>query len=307
MAGNRGMTGSAIVRLLQTEGYTNLLLKSRSELDLCSQQAVNAFFKQEKPDYVFLAAAKVGGIQANIRQPAEFLYENLMIQNNVIHAAYMNGVTKLCFLGTSCIFPKNTQQPMKEDQLLSGYLEDTNEAYALAKIAGLKLVSYLRREYGFNGVSIMPCNLYGTNDHFDLQQSHVLSALIRKFVDAVDNNDENVTVWGSGKARREFMHVDDCARAAIFVMEHYDGEQFINVGWGTDVSIKELAEIIGKKTGFHGNIIFDISRPDGMMQKCLDVTRMRNIGFTPRIDLDEGIARTIMEYRALKAAGKIDR
>jgi GDP-L-fucose synthase len=269
-------------------------------LDITQQEQVKAFFDKEKPEYVFLAAARVGGIQANIDHPADFLYENLTIQNNVIHQSYLSGVKKICFLGSSCIYPSKCSQPMKEEYLLTGPLEPTNEGYALAKIAGLKMLEFYRKQYGFCGISVMPCNLYGTNNSFDPLNSHVLSALVKKLVDAVDNKAQSITIWGTGAARREFMHVDDAAEAILFLMEHYDSPQLINIGWGEDVSIKELALMIAQKAGFEGELIWDITKPDGMLRKCMDVSRIRTLGHTPEITLKNGIQKTIEEYREVK-------
>jgi GDP-L-fucose synthase len=301
VAGHIGMVGSAIVRALKKSGFGNLLLRSSSELDLRDPLAVEKFFEAKKPDVVILAAARVGGIQANIDHPAEFLYENLAIQNNVIHQSFLKGVKKFCFLGSSCVYPRECPQPMKEEYLLTGPLEPTNEGYALAKIAGLKMVEFYRKQYGFPGISVMPCNLYGTNDSFDPKNSHVLSSLIKKFVDAVEGGAESVTIWGTGRVRREFMHVDDAAEAILFLMERYDSPQIINVGWGEDVSIKELAFLIAKKAGFEGEFVWDKSKPDGMPRKCLDVSRMKALGFTPKIHLEDGIQKTIEEYKELKS------
>ena len=300
IAGHRGMVGSAILRKLKERGYENLICRTHEHLDITQQEQVEEFFDKERPEYVFLAAARVGGIQANIDHPAEFLYENLAIQNNVIHQSYLHGVKKLCFLGSSCIYPRACPQPMKEEYLLTGPLEPTNEGYALAKIAGLKLVEFYRKQYGLPWISIMPCNLYGTNDSFDLLNSHVLSVLVKKIVDAVDNERKSVTIWGTGTARREFMHVDDAAEAFLFLMEQYDSARTINIGWGEDVSIKELAVLIAEKAGFQGNLIWDKSRPDGMPRKCMDVSRMKSFGYSPVITLEEGIEKTIAEYRDLK-------
>lgn len=300
VAGHNGMVGSAIVRLLRSLGLNNLILRSRDDLDLRDFLMVREFFETEKPDVVILSAARVGGIQANINRPAEFLYENLAIQNNVIHHSFLGEVKKFCFLGSSCIYPRDCSQPMKEEYLLTGPLEPTNEGYALAKIAGLKMVEFYRRQYGFNGISVMPCNLYGTNDSFDPLHSHVLSALVKKFVDAVDSGAKNITIWGAGKAKREFMHVDDAAESILFLMEHYNSPQIINIGWGEDISIKELALLIAQKAGFDRELIWDTSRPDGMPRKCLDVSRMKDLGYTPKIILEEGIQKTIEEYRKLK-------
>lgn len=302
VAGHNGMVGSAIVRLLVERGFGNLLLGGRDELDLKDSLAVAEFFESQKPDIVILAAARVGGIQANLNFPAEFLYENLVIQNNVIHQSYLNDVKKFCFLGSSCVYPRQCQQPMKEEYLLSGSLEPTNEAYALAKIAGLKMVEFYHRQYGFDGVSVMPCNLYGTNDNFDPDGSHVLSALVRKFVDAVDSQAESVTVWGCGKSRREFMHVDDAAEAILFVMDHSELTGLVNIGVGSDVSIKELASMVSEKAGYKGKINWDTSRPDGMPRKCLDISRISDLGFKSNVSLEQGTQKTIEQYRELKAA-----
>ena len=300
IAGHRGMVGSAILRKLKERGHQNIVCRSHEHLDLTQQKDVEDFFDKEQPGYVFLAAARVGGIQANIDHPAEFLYENLVIQNNVIHQSFLHGVKKLCFLGSSCIYPMECPQPMKEEYLLTGPLEPTNEGYALAKIAGFKMIEFYRKQYGFCGISVMPCNLYGTNDSFDPLHSHVLSALVKTFVDAVDSGTQSVTIWGTGKARREFMHVDDAAEAILFLMEHYDSHQIINIGWGEDISIKELALLIAQKAGFEGKLIWDTSRPDGMLRKCMDVSRMKDLGYTPKITLEEGIQKTIEEYKELK-------
>jgi GDP-L-fucose synthase len=299
VAGHTGMVGSAIVRKLEAEGFLNLLLKTHSELDLLDQEAVKKFFEENNPEYVFIAAAKVGGIHANNTYRAQFIYENLQIQNNLIHYAYESGVKKLLFLGSSCIYPRNAPQPMKEEYLLSGELEATNEPYALAKIAGLKMIECYRKQYNFPGISVMPCNLYGTNDSFDLENCHVLSALIKKFVDAVGNQTESVIIWGSGKAKREFMHVEDAAKAIIFMIENYDDDQFINVGWGKDICIFDLANMIAELTGYKGKIECDHSQPDGILRKCLDVSRMNDVGFSPEITLRDGIVKTIEEYKAM--------
>jgi GDP-L-fucose synthase len=300
VAGHEGMVGSAIVRLLTKKGFDNLVLRRLDELDLRETTAVAKFFESEKPAVVILAAARVGGIQANIKHPAEFLYDNLAIQNNVIHLSYLHGVKKFVFLGSSCIYPKECPQPMKEEYLLTGALEPTNEGYALAKIAGLKMVEFYGKQYGFNGISLVPCNLYGTNDSFDPLNAHVLSALVKKFVDAVDSGTEGVTIWGTGSARREFMHVDDAAEAVLFMMQHPDCPQIINVGWGEEISIKELAGLIAQEAGFKGKLIWDKSKPDGMKRKCMDVCRMKALGFAPKITLKEGIRRTIEEYKIKK-------
>lgn len=300
IAGHNGMVGSATMRLMEKEGYTNLVCRSSKELNLTSQAAVHAFFETEKPEVVILAAAKVGGIQANIDNPATFLIDNLQIQNNICEAALKNGVEKLVFLGSSCIYPKECPQPMKEEYLLTGKLEPTNEGYALAKIAGLKLLEGMHKQYGFNSISLMPCNLYGPNDSFDLKHSHVLSALVKRFTDAADNNDADITLWGTGIARREFLHVDDVARAIVFMMENYNDPNFINIGCGTDVSIKELAEMIAQKTGFKGQINWDSTKPNGMLKKCMDVSRMKALGFEPSIALEQGVDQMIEIYKTLK-------
>lgn len=289
VAGHNGMAGSAIVRKLRAEGYDNLILKSSSELDLRSQAAVEKFFKEEKPEYVFLAAAKVGGIMANNTYRADFLYDNLMIESNIIHQSYVHGVKKLLFLGSSCIYPKMAPQPLKEEYLLSGYLEETNEPYAIAKIAGIKLCENYRRQYGCNFLSAMPTNLYGPNDNYDLNNSHVIPALIRKFHEAKINNSPNVEVWGSGKPLREFLHVDDLADASYFLMQNYSGEQFINIGYGGEITIKDLAFMICDIVGFEGQIIFDLSKPDGTPRKLLDSTILRNLGWKPSIALKDGL------------------
>jgi GDP-L-fucose synthase len=297
VAGHEGMVGSAIVRLLTKKGFNNLVLRRLDELDLRDGPAVTDFFASERPEAVILAAARVGGIAANMNHPAEFLYDNLAIQNNVIHESYLHGVEKFVFLGSSCIYPRQCAQPMKEEYLLTGPLEPTNEGYAMAKIAGLKMIEFYGKQYGFRGICLVPCNLYGTNDSFDPQNAHVLSALVKKFVDAVDGGAENVTIWGTGRARREFMHVDDAAEAVLFMMQCEDCPQIINVGWGEEVSIKELANLIAKETGFKGKLVWDESRPDGMPRKCMDVGRMKALGYTPGISLKEGIRKTIEEYK----------
>lgn len=289
VAGHRGLVGSAIVRKLQADGATNLLLRTRQELDLTDQAAVAAFFAAEKPEYVFLAAAKVGGIQANNTRPAEFLYENLAIQANVIHSAWVNGAKKLCFLGSSCIYPKLAPQPLKEEYLLTGPLEPTNEWYAIAKIAGIKQCQAYRRQYGFDAISLMPTNLYGPGDNFDLQNSHVLPALIRKFHEAKLAGAPEVVIWGTGTPLREFLHVDDMADAAVFLMRSYSEEQFVNVGSGEDLSIRDLAGLVADVVGYSGRIVNDASKPDGTPRKLMDVSRLRAMGWCPRIGLREGI------------------
>ncbi|HEY6205834.1 MAG TPA: GDP-L-fucose synthase [Chthoniobacterales bacterium] len=292
VAGHRGMVGSAVVRRLKIDGFANLLMRDRSQLDLTAQEAVRKFFQQERPEVVVFAAAKVGGIKANNDFPVEFLLENLRIQNNVIAAAHETGVRKLLFLGSSCIYPKFAPQPIPESALLTGPLEPTNEAYAVAKIAGIKLCQAFSREYGANFVSAMPTNLYGPNDNFDLETSHVLAALLRKAHEAKTNKARELVVWGSGKPRREFLHVDDAASACLFLLQKYDSPEIINVGCGEDISIRELAERICDVVGFEGELTWDTSKPDGTPRKLLDVAKLKNLGWQPTISLREGIART---------------
>ncbi|BCS80358.1 GDP-L-fucose synthase [Anaerocellum diazotrophicum] len=296
VAGHRGLVGSAIVRRLQKEGYTNLVLKGREEVDLTRQEEVERFFEKERPEYVFLAAAKVGGIHANRTYPAEFIYQNLMIECNVIHSAYKYGVKKLLFLGSSCIYPRECPQPMKEEYLLSGYLEPTNEAYAVAKIAGLKLCQYYKRQYGANFISCMPTNLYGPNDNFDLNSSHVIPALIRKFHEAKIQGKPYVEVWGTGKPLREFLHVDDLADACLFLMKNYDDELWINVGSGEEVSIAELANMIKEILGYKGEIVFNPDMPDGTPRKLLDISRLKSLGWERKISLYDGLRSTYEWY-----------
>jgi GDP-L-fucose synthase len=300
VAGHRGMVGSAIVRKLTASGFKNLVLRTSKELDLRDQQAVKTFFESEKPAYVFLAAAKVGGIVANNTFRGEFLYDNLMIQNNIIHHSYVNGVKKLLFLGSSCIYPKLAPQPLKEEYLLSGYLEPTNEPYAVAKIAGIKMCENYRTQYGCNFISAMPTNLYGPNDNYDLNNSHVIPALIRKFYQAKTNGEATVEVWGSGKPLREFMHVDDLADASMFLMEHYNGLEFINVGTGTDLSIKDLATLVKETVGFTGEIVFNTSKPDGTPRKLMDVSRLTSLGWKAKISLKDGL-RAVVEKEFVNA------
>lgn len=289
VAGHRGMVGSAIIRKLHTEGYKNIVVRSSSELDLRNTQAVQQFFEQEKPEYVILAAAKVGGIHANNVYRAEFLYDNLMIQNNVIHQSYVHGVKKLLFLGSSCIYPKNAPQPMKEEHLLTGLLEQTNEPYAIAKITGIKMVENYARQYGCNFTAVMPTNLYGPNDNYDLQNSHVLPALIRKFHEAKIQNLPEVEIWGSGKPLREFMHVDDLADACLFVMNNYNHWEFLNVGSGEEISIGDLAILIKDIVGYQGGLIYNIEKPDGTMRKLMDSKKIKDLGWISQIDLSQGI------------------
>lgn len=289
VAGHRGLVGSAITRNLQENGYTNLVFRTSGQLDLTKRDQVDAFFEEEQPEYVFLAAAKVGGIVANNNFPADFIRDNLMIQTNVIDAAHQNHVKKLLFLGSTCIYPKLAAQPMREDSLLTGELEPTNEAYAIAKIAGIKMCQAYNRQHGTNFISIMPTNLYGPNDNFDLNSSHVLPALIRKFHEAKLNNAPTVEVWGTGTPKREFLYSDDLADAAIYLMNTYDGSDLVNVGMGKDISIKELAEKIGGAVGYRGEIVFNTSKPDGAPRKLVDVNRLTNLGWTAKISLDEGL------------------
>jgi GDP-L-fucose synthase len=296
VAGHRGMVGSAIVRNLQEHGFTNIVTRDSSELDLRNQQAVEAFFAKEKPDFVFLAAAKVGGILANNTYPAQFIYDNLMIEANIIHASYMYKVKKLLFLGSSCIYPKLAPQPIKEEYLLSGLLEPTNEAYAIAKITGIALCKFYRREYGCNFIAAMPTNLYGINDNFDLTTSHVLPALLRKFHEAKQQKSENVLIWGSGKPRREFLYVDDLANACVFLMQEYNDESHINIGTGEDIAISELAVMIKNIVGYTGKIEYDTTKPDGTPQKLLDVSLLHRIGWKHKTELENGIRKVYDWY-----------
>jgi GDP-L-fucose synthase len=296
IAGHRGMVGSAIHRKLEEKGFTNFILKTSKELDLRNQQAVTDFFASEKPEYVFMAAAKVGGIIANNTYRADFLYENLAIQNNVIHSSYENKVTKLMFLGSSCIYPKLAPQPLKEDYLLSGYLEETNEPYAIAKIAGIKLCEAYRSQYGCDFISVMPTNLYGPNDNYDLQNSHVLPAMIRKFHEAKVSNNQEVNLWGTGSPMREFMHADDLAEACVYLMDNYSQSEFINVGSGIEVTIKELAETVKEIVGFEGNLNWDTTKPDGTPRKLMDVSRLHAQGWKHKIELKEGIGLAYQDF-----------
>jgi GDP-L-fucose synthase len=299
IAGHRGMVGSAIERKLKEEGYNNIVKRTSAELDLRNQQAVNNFFELEKPDYVILAAAKVGGIYANNTYRAEFIYDNLMIEANIIHAAYLNKVTKLLYLGSSCIYPKMATQPLKEEYLLSGYLEPTNQPYAIAKIAGIELCESYRAQYGCNFISAMPTNLYGTNDNYHPENSHVLPALIRRIVLAKKNNEPTVTIWGSGTPKREFLHVDDLADACYFLFQNYNDPGLVNIGCGKDVSIKELAELIASEVHYIGNFLFDATKLDGAPRKLLDCNKINSMGWFPEITLKKGLIKTIKEYQKL--------
>lgn len=297
IAGHRGMVGSAILRNLQKKGFKNFILKTSEEIDLRNQQQVADFYEKEKPDYVFIAAAKVGGIQANNTYRAEFLYDNLMIQNNLIHQAYVNKVRKLLFLGSSCIYPKLAPQPLKEDYLLSGFLEDTNEPYAIAKIAGIKMCENYRRQYGCDFISVMPTNMYGPNDNYNLNNSHVLPALIRKFHEAKEQNLPFVEMWGTGAPLREFLHADDLGDACVFLMQNYDGIKHVNVGTGTDLSIKDLALLIKKIVGYNGEIKHDLSKPDGTPRKLMDVSYIHSLGWKHKIELEEGIRMVYEDFK----------
>lgn len=297
VAGHRGMVGSAIMRNLQKKGFTTIVTRTSAELDLRNTQSVNDFFEKEKPEYVFLAAAKVGGIQANNTYRADFIYENLMIQNNVIHQSYLHKVKKLMFLGSSCIYPKMAPQPLKEEYLLTGLLEDTNEPYAIAKIAGIKMCESYKRQYGCNFISVMPTNMYGPNDSYNLNNSHVLPALIRKFHDAKENNAPFVEMWGTGTPMREFLHADDLGDACVFLMNTYDGEQFVNIGSGTDLTIKDLALLIKDIVGYKGDIKHDLSKPDGTPRKLMDVSYIHSLGWKHKIELPEGIKQVYEDFK----------
>ncbi len=305
VAGHRGLAGSAICRRLSALGYANLILRTRVQLDLRDASAVRDFFARERPEYVFLAAAKVGGILANSERPAEFIHDNLAIQTNIIDSAYRFNAAKLLFLGSSCIYPKLAPQPLKEEYLLSGPLEPTNEWYAVAKIAGIKMAQAYRKQYGFRAISLMPTNLYGPGDNFDLASSHVLPALMRKFHEAKSQNAPEVVIWGTGSPRREFLHVDDLADAAVFLMLQYDQEEIVNVGTGEDLTIRELAETIAGVVGYQGRLVFDPTKPDGTPRKLLDVSRLKALGWTPRIALRDGIAATYRWYQDQSADLKV--
>lgn len=297
VAGHRGMVGSAILRQLKAEGFTNFVLKTSSELDLRNQQAVADFFEKEKPDYVFLAAAKVGGIIANNTYKGDFIYENLMIQNNVIHQAYINQVKKLMFLGSSCIYPKMAPQPLKEEYMLTGELEPTNEPYAIAKIAGIKMCDAYRDQFGCNFISVMPTNLYGPNDNYDLKNSHVLPAMLRKFITAKKNNEPSVTIWGTGNPKREFLHADDLAEACLFLMKNYDDKGLVNIGIGDDISILDVAILVKKIVGYQGEILTDLTKPDGTPRKLMDVSKLNSLGWKAKITLEEGITKVYNEIK----------
>lgn len=303
VAGHRGMVGSAIVRALQAQGYVHIVGKSSKELDLTRQSDVESFFAEEKPDFVFLAAAKVGGIHANSTYPAEFIHANLMMESNIIHASYMHHVKKLLFLGSSCIYPKFAPQPIREEALLSGYLEPTNEAYALAKIAGIEMCKSYRRQYGCDFIATMPTNLFGMNDNFHPENSHVLPALIHKFHRAKRNHDHQVVLWGTGRPRREFLYVDDLAEACVFLMENYSDEIHLNVGTGEDLTISDLALLIKGIVGYEGEIVYDRSKPDGTPQKLLDVTRINALGWKAKTSLEEGVRKTYAWFSELEASG----
>jgi GDP-L-fucose synthase len=297
IAGHRGMVGSSILRALQARGYNNFVLKNSAELDLRNQLGVANFFAIEKPEYVFLAAAKVGGIVANNTFRADFIYENIMIQSNIIHHSYLNGVKKLLFLGSSCIYPKLASQPLKEEYLLTGLLEDTNEPYAIAKIAGIKMCDAYRAQYGCNFISVMPTNLYGPNDNYDLSNSHVLPALLRKFITAKRNGESSVTIWGTGAPRREFLHADDLASASLYIMENYNESGLVNIGVGEDISIIDLARLVKKIVGFDGEILTDTTKPDGTPRKLMDVSKLADLGWRSSITLEEGIGKVYNEVK----------
>jgi GDP-L-fucose synthase len=296
IAGHQGMVGSALVRKFKKEGFKHIIVKTSSELDLRNQQHVNEFFEKEKPCYVIVAAARVGGIHANNTLRADFIYDNLMIEANLIHAAYVHKVEKLLFLGSSCIYPKMANQPLKEEYILGGYLEETNKPYAVAKLAGIELCASYAAQYGCNFISAMPTNLYGTNDNYHPENSHVFPALVRKIVLAKRNNEPNISIWGTGTPLREFLHVDDLADACYFLMQHYQRNEIINIGWGKDISIGALALLIAEITGYKGSIIYDSSKPDGTPRKLLDTSKINTLGWFPKISLKEGILRTVEEY-----------
>lgn len=297
IAGHTGMAGSAVCRELESAGFKNLIVQTSGQLDLRDSHQVGKFFEKEQPEYVFFCAGKVGGIKINSKEPASFLYDNLMMAANVIHSSYLQGIKKLCFLGSSCIYPRECPQPMKEEYLLTGPLEPTNEGYAVAKLAGYKMAYYYAIQYGMNTISLMPCNLYGKNDHFDLEKAHVLSSLVKRFVDAGEADKKEITLWGTGSAMREFMNVDDFAKAAVMLMKIYNSPEIINVGTGEEITIRALAGKIASATGFNGEIKWDSSMPDGMPRKCLEISKIKQLGFKPEIFLDDGIVQMIKEYR----------
>jgi GDP-L-fucose synthase len=305
VAGHRGLVGAAVVRALQRQGYGNLVVRTHREVDLTEQAAVRGFFERERPEAVVMAAARVGGIHANNSRPAEFIRDNLLIQDNVIDSAHRAGVRKFVFLGSSCIYPKLAPQPIKEDYLLTGPLEPTNEWYAIAKIAGLKMCQAYRRQYGFNAISLMPTNLYGPGDNFDLQNSHVLPALIRRFHEAKERGDPTLSIWGTGTPRREFLHVDDLADAVVHLLKTYDEEPIVNIGWGEDVTIRELAETVAAVAGFQGRLVFDASKPDGTPRKLLDTSRLTSLGWKPKIMLRAGIEQTYAWFKAHVAEARL--
>ena len=307
IAGHRGLVGSALVRRLTEPGYMNLIVRTHAELDLTRQTEVEDFFKREHPEYVFLAAAKVGGILANNTYPAEFIYSNIVVQSNVIHSSYLFGVKKVLFLGSSCIYPRDCPQPMKEDYLLSGYLEPTNEPYAIAKIAGIKMCQSYNRQYGTNFISVMPTNLYGPNDNFDLQNAHVLPALIRKFHEAKVADQKEVVVWGTGSPRREFLYIEDLADACVFFMNNYNSSEIINIGVGKDISIRELALMVKEIVDYNGELVFDTSKPDGTPRKLLDVSKLSSLGWKAKTSLEEGIKKTYEWYAEMLEGGKVRR
>lgn len=296
ISGHSGMVGSALIRLLASKGFKNLITKTHNELDLINQRSVEEFFLQEKPDIVFLIAAKVGGIQANIDNPAVFLYNNLMIESNIIHSSYVSNAKKVVFIGSSCIYPKDCPQPMREEYLLTGPLESTNESYAISKIAGLKLIQSYNKQYGLNGLNVMPSNLYGKGDSFDPKHSHVLSALVKKIVDAKENKLEEITNWGTGVATREFLNVDDFVESLLFLMDNWNSTDIINVGTGKEISILHLSELIAELVGFKGKILWDNSKPDGMLKKCMDISKLKSLGYNTKISLRQGIQELIKEY-----------
>lgn len=303
IAGHRGLVGSRIYEKYKKEGHKNLIVKTKKELDLRNQKSVQSFFKKEKPEYVILAAAKVGGIVANMMHQADFLYENLEIQNNVIWSSYENGVKKFLFLGSSCIYPRESKQPIREEYFMTGPLEPTNEGYALAKISGMKLCEKISRQFRRNFISIMPCNIYGPGDSFDPQNSHVVASLIRKFVEAKERNLPFVEIWGTGKPKREFLYVDDLADAVYFVMEKYDRPEFINVGTGQDLSIKQFAQLMKKLTDYKGKLVYNTEKPDGMMRKVVDISKIRRLGWKPKTSFEEGLRKTINWYEKTRDCG----